>query len=356
MRALLIILISPFVVISSNTRLQAEILLEDIHVVAGGNGKSFMAKAPIEAIIDDTVWLYPVIKANVDGEECFFGECELFRLNGREIPKGSIRKWNEEAHGALALTWFRIIPERYSYMNDLPKGIIDSIGYEEVRFSPTSQWEHVLTGKPGTFRFRIEARYGEQVVASAGIENWTREGLLPDVLRISMRENKGNGDNVDYMTLFFGLPYIWGNTRSQVERSVGADCQDLVWFGLKRAGLVPQAQYDTHIHNVYRNKRIFDGFLDEDGTMSDAGNEPVVLEIKRGDVIRLAEFGHYGAIYRDCSAPTFFERLAGKHGKPNGILDGYDLVIHILFDEPKIETLERIVAKYYDNHIQVFRF
>ena len=101
---------------------------------------------------------------------------------------------------------------------------------------------------------------------------------------------------------------------------------------------------------IYRKKIIFDGYVMMDGRTIRKDSTNVDVSIKRGDVVRLAEYGHYGVIYKDCDKQSKVQESS------NGKLDNSDLVIHILFDKPRIESLGTLIWRYNDNHIQIFRF
>jgi hypothetical protein len=67
--------------------------------------------------------------------------------------------------------------------------------------------------------------------------------------------------------------------------------------------------------------------------------------VKPGDVVLWKR--HAGILLKDCSNPEGKDK-----GKPNGILDKYDIVIHTLFHEPKEEE----IGKAYTGPIKILRF
>ncbi|MCK4234182.1 hypothetical protein KAX75_07115 [candidate division WOR-3 bacterium] len=324
--------------------------LQEIYLVTRKNDETFDYDKSVEALFADVISVYPVIKALVDDKETYFSDFDSIRINGKVVPIDRIKRWNSEKYGKIEFFWYEIMPEKLSYQNNLSEGKIDKIEYRDVLTFSSIDWEQVLKGELGTRRFKVEVKYNSQRISTPGKENANNENLLPEVFRVSIRENKEGGDNVDYMTFFFNLPYIWGNSRNQVEHFIGVDCQDLAWFGLKEAGFVSEALYDHHIHDVYRKKIIFDGYVMMDGRTIRKDSTNVDVSIKRGDVVRLAEYGHYGVIYKDCDKQSKVQESS------NGKLDNSDLVIHILFDKPRIESLGTLIWRYNDNHIQIFRF
>jgi len=333
-----------------------EVTLLGIYLTARKNDDSFVSNKSVKARFIDVISVYPVIKALVNNKEIYFCKFDSVCINGKVLPVDKIKQWDSKKYGKIEFFWYEIVPDKFSYQNKLSTGRIDKIEYKELLSFSSEDWEQTLIGELGTRRFKLEARYNSKKISTPGKESANKENLLPKVFRVSVREDRGEGDNVDYMTYFFNLPYIWGNTLNQVEHFIGVDCQDLVWFGLKEAGVVPEAQYDHHIHDVYRKKMVFDGYVMMDGKTIGKDSTNVNVSIKRGDVVRLANFGHYGAIYKDCSKQSKKGNTKGESGKPNGKLDGSDLVIHILFYKPRIERLSTLIWRYNDNHIQIFQF
>jgi hypothetical protein len=205
-------------------------------------------------------------------------------------------------------------------------------------------WRYRVEQRPGTCRFRVRVRMAGQEVSSPGLRMLTHDGLLPSVPRVSIRENKAGGDNIDYMTMFLGVAFVYGSVARQVESFAAADCQDMVIFGLNRTG--ERLSYDEHIHVVRRDRMTFDGYIDQQGRTFDLRGRRTSVPIRRGDIIRYADFTHYAAVYRDRS----------EDDRPNGRLDLGDELIHTL-GEPAILRFGQVFTFTEPRwRIQVFRF
>jgi hypothetical protein len=327
---------------------QSGFVLDEAFIVANADGSRYARSADIECLAGDTIYLFPVLKCQIDGKIRYYSTLDSARINGKMVNTQQMEKWEiNKMHGIATIEWYDISATNLWYVNELQKGEMMDVNYCETLISSDTTWHKRIIAHTGTERYKVAIECDSQVISSGGIEKRNKNGSLPGVFRISARENLAAGDNVDYMTFFFNLPFIYGNSREQADNWVGIDCQDLIWFGLYRSGIVPTADYDNHIHYTHTEKKRFDGFL-INGVTCDTLCEPVTLPIERGDIVRLVEFGHYGTIYKD-SSPD--DTLNG-----NGVLDGSDLVIHILFSSPGIEMLSDITEKHNDRHIQIYRF
>jgi cell wall-associated NlpC family hydrolase len=130
------------------------------------------------------------------------------------------------------------------------------------------------------------------------------------------------------------LPYIYGNTEYQAENYIGLDCADFVIAAYRKAGHdVPY----THVTGLYKYSNVIAKEKDVKITNDDFYHKGKPLffgkDVKEGDLLMFAD-SHVGVLYEDKSDPK------GKfRGKADGILNKYDIMIHVYFDNPKQESL-----------------
>jgi hypothetical protein len=312
-----------------------QIDLEEVLLVSRSNHSVWSYQDDVEAKVGDTVFIYAIVRSSIDGRSVYFGEADSVRLGRERI---AVNRFPEQL-GRLEIRWFSVKAVDDWYVNEPGKAVTPVLVEDLVHRG----WVLKTGDRPGTFRFKVHINNGVDTVSSPGKESQRPGGLLPGVLRVSVREDKHAGDNVDYMTLFLNVPYIWGSTRRQVDSFVGVDCQDLVIYGLNRTGY--DLSYDRHIHITQKEHFVFEGFLGSDGKTYDKENGAREAPIRRGDIIRFPDVRHYAAIYEDTS----------PSGEPNGKLDMSDKVIESF---GKVDILRLDSADYMDPpmRIQVFRF
>jgi hypothetical protein len=311
---------------------QPQLRLKSVSVAVLRNGVQVVGPA-VEATVRDTIELLPVLEVDAGGVR-YFADAEKLMVGGRRVRASRF----ERGLPKPAIEFLDISPVMRFY-----RGGVGAPPVVFVERKVGNGWRHRLAGKPGTYRFRVRARLAGQEVSTPGAGKMTAEGL-PGAPRISIREDKGGGDNIDYMTMFFNVAFVYGSVRRQVENFTGADCQDMVIYGLNRTG--QRLSYDRHIHAVRRDRMTFDGLIDQQGQTYNLKGRRVDVSIRRGDVIRYADFAHYAAVYEDRSAK----------GPANGKLDLRDRVIQTL-GEPAIRGFDEVFGfTGPTQRIQVFRF
>ena len=292
---------------------ERSVALRDVDIVGQRSGDGLVSDGDIEARTDEPVVLHLVVRAEVDGEECYYSDVESLQLQGKTVRT---QRWPRE-NGPLRVQWYSVRPRLRFYVNRDHHN--DKIQFVEQPVRGV--WSLTIPHRGGTYRFRVQVSNRNGSVSTPGIESETQASLLPGVRRVSIRENRGGGDNIDFMTMFFNVAYVLGNTQSQVENFIGIDCQDLCIYGLNRTGW--NISYDADLHDQYRSHIVFDGSLDVLGRAYDLAGQPTAVPVRRGDVIHFPgpnRTGHYGAVYADRSLL----------GVPNGKLDFFDDVIHTL--------------------------
>jgi len=285
--------------------------IRDVAIVSQQAGEDYASDRDVETTTDVPVMLYAVVRAEANGMARYYSTAGSVVLDGKSIQTAP---WPRDK-GALQFEWFSLSPRLREY-NNVDKDGLDKVEFDErpVR----GGWSLAAPRRRGTYRFRVQASNGSGWVSTPGREAATREGSLPGVRRVSIRENRGGGDNVDFMTLFFKVAYVFGNTWSQANHFVGIDCQDLCIYGLNRTGW--NISYDINLHDAYRSRVVFDGYYDALGRTYDLDSARVSVPVRRGDIIHFATMGHYGTVYADRSLL----------GRANGRLDAFDDIIQTM--------------------------
>jgi len=344
-----------FLFLFSQTK--AQIQIEKVYIVS-----QVCRKDSIKSIPDDKP-KYPikdlenailgiVVEAKKDGKKVYFSEFDQFEINGKIVDDSLIEK-PENLEG-IEIRWYKVEPDRGSYSNEkIVNGKrvfqVDKIIYREIEWPcSTNCWKRFADVTPvfldkndvGTMRYKVEIKYDGKTFSTQSEDK---------AHRISVRGNTGN-EIIDWAYSFFNLPYIWGSTSKQVENYIGFDCADFVVAAGRKAGFnVPYTWTPDLPRYLEKITQLleFDS-LDEEGYYYDRNKEIAKFDeggVKPGDVVLWKR--HVGILLKDCSNPKGKDK-----GKPNGILDKYDIVIHTLFHEPKEEE----IGKAYIGPIKILRF
>jgi cell wall-associated NlpC family hydrolase len=197
----------------------------------------------------------------------------------------------------------------------------------------------------GTGRWKVAVELGSYVLATPGKEAAGQGGVLPGVRRVSRLGGTGNAI-VDSAMSLSGLPYIWGSAVvagvHQAERYIGADCADLVVAAWRLAGIgsaysavVPMIGRHSGSPGAVRIEGVRKGaYVDSRGNGIPVG--PHGVEPGAAVLWRLGPAGGKG------HAAILVEDR-GLHGEPNGLLDGSDLVLHAMWDEPRLEPVSEVL-------------
>ena len=294
-----------------------------------------------------------VIEAKKDGRTIYFSEFNRFKINGKIINE-PIEKPLED----MIVRWYKVEPYRGPYSNEKIVGgkkifQIDKIIYIESEWPCTTNcWKRIADVTPkfldkndvGTMRYKVEVLYNGKVFFTKGEDK---------AHRIMVKGNTGN-TIIDWAYSFFNLPYIWGSTKEQVENYIGFDCADFVVGVGRKAGFNIPYTWTKELPKYLENVTgwLDTDSLDEEGYYYDRdknlikfSENPKKGEVKVGDVVLWER--HSGILSKDRSNP-----LGKDKGKPNRILDKYDLVIHTLFHEPKEEE----IGEAYIGPIKILRF
>ncbi len=289
------------------------------------------------ARLDDKVRLGLVVEAIVDGEKVYFSESNDVII---EDKKEGNKPW---VYGDVTITWYKVEAEKPVYNNWWEGWFeFETPAYKETKVSE-KDWSILADAKPteklkdvneglGTIRYKVEFYYNGKKVSTPGKESTDYQGITNDVHKISFRKDDSF---TGWLTSFFNLPYIYGSTEYQVENSIGMDCADFVIAAYKKTG------YDTpytHVTGLYKYSDIIAKEKDVKITNEDFYHKGKPLafgkDVKEGDLLIFAD-SHVGVLFKDKSDPN------GKFkGEADGVLNKYDIMIHIYFDNPKYEKLD----------------
>ena len=310
-------------------------------------------------------------------------------LHRRQVRPAMIRPWSElEATlGPVELRWSAIEPHAWrregvkarngtstrfhSNVSLDPDTYGAWLGYDEIEYfatelgpwsrSPSRRRQPASARPPrpvddihdglGTMRYQVEARLADgRELATAGTDASDRAGILPSVHRVSLRRDD---TFLGYLTSYFMVPEVFGSAgvgrNHQTERFTGADCADVLTGALRRAG--HSRVWHTSVAGLTQYTRWVNrgATLSGDGavTSDDGGEFPEgEIAIQPGDIIRIDYGGsmaakaprawdHVAALYRDRSDPD------GPHaGGPDGVLDGFDLIVHMGHPHLVVEPLQ----------------
>lgn len=302
-------------------------------------------------------------------------------LGGRAVAETKRRTWRDA--GEPEFSWslveprgFRSVPAQngatsdyYSNVSVEPKTFGKWLGYDRIEYFETAiappatgaaarrlsalragtdertalEIKRELgTAHLGTLRYRARAALPSgAVVETPGASATDTYGILPSVHRVSIR---AGDDFLGYLGAYLLVPEVFGSAgggaQHQTERYTGADCADVMVGALRKSG-----RRDVPYTNVASLPQ-FATLVEEPVTLDAAGRSPRPLAAARvGDLIRIDYGGvlvghtprgwdHVAAWWQDRSDPA-----GPARGGPDGLLDGFDLVIHMGHPRLVIEPL-----------------
>jgi len=312
-----------------------------VHLVASVDD-SVATDRPAYARADQHVTIHAVIESG----KHVFGDVSEARLGGHTIHPEAL------AHAPqFSIAWNRIEPAAASYSNtDGGEFHFTAIDYEptaiadahetalaaDVRPTLTTDYGHGV----GTMRFQAVITQGDTTIASPGSEARRGRGsggLTDAVLRVTIRRDD---TYLGYLTEMYGQPYIWASAglsdaTHQSERLEGSDCADFVVYGARRAGKQLAYTWTGGLPQI--TKLLSAGTRGDDGIYRDAAGKPLPFP-KPGDLILFPR--HVGALVEDRGTI--------------GVLDDKDLMVHTLFDSPKVQPIAD--SGYADKAVELRRF
>ncbi len=280
----------------------------------------------------------------------------------RPLPAGTRIQWSTvEPHG------YRITPARngatsdfYSNVSTTPATFgrwlgFDAIDYFERVVRPFGDADPiaatVTAGEPdaqpladlGTIRYKAEVELPGVAtdLVTPGAEATDTYGITAAVHRVSRRRGD---DFLGWLSSYLLVPEVFGSAGTgrghQTDRFTGADCADVMVGALRRTGRLDREYTNVAGLPAYAATIAAAVELDEHGTPAHP-----IPDVRPGDLIRIdyggtlahhtpRDWDHVAALWEDRSDPA-----GPAHGGPDGLLDGFDLVIHMGHPRLVIEPL-----------------
>ena len=263
------------------------------------------------ASLDESVFLYAVLKAKYSGSLAYFTASDTVRIGRTALPGRLVKPWPLACQPTIR--WYKVEPIHNSYSYVKRSNPID---YAETPFArgwrvradvhPThlgDQFKEVRSGI-GIMRYKATLRLKDRQVSTPGREALSNGGISKKLHNITHRPHTGKV--TDYAFELFNTPYIWGSMGYQVDGHVGVDCADLVVYALRRSGR--KIDY-TWSKGLVADRRRFAKIKDG--------------RVRVGDILYHGR--HVGMLHEE---------------NGNGKLDGADKVVHTLFHEPEVVTVQ----------------
>lgn len=296
----------------------------------------------------------------------FYSDLEDVVVEGRRLGGDELQDL-AELPGFQKVWWYKVEAKKNSYMNSSDnEGWWADIRYGETLFemgeegmvgvdvAPTRHDGVRMDGvQLGTMRFKASVEMEDFVLCTPGARSRGKAGTLPGVLRVSRKGGTGHRI-VDHALSLANLPYIWGSApvkgkshpgSHQSEQYIGADCADMVvaaWrlsgaSDLEYSGAVPMVrQLASTGHGIRVGGRhggvLLDG-SDREIRLGPGGARPGSAVMWRFGPSKRK--GHSALLVRD----------RGRGGEPDGMLGDEDLVLHTMWDTPRLQPLGEVMGQ-----------
>ena len=326
-----------------------------IQIISSINDSVYTIDSKI-ASIDDDIKLSIVFNQKLQNNIINYSPVENLSIVESGISNNDIVHWDEV--GESSIKWYKIEEANGDYYsNTEPTWHWENIPYKETEIvewrnqfivtadvTPTVFKPVFCNGKiTGTMRYKAVLNIDGDTFSTPGKDSKYRGSISNKVHRISL---KGNTDSkiINFALAMCNLPYIWGSAsftgskwdNHQAELFIGADCADFAVAAYQMAGY--QLAYDS-IKDRTKTKIIAKQATHQNGNYLDAQNDVIIVGengIHPGDFVYWGKV-HVGLYYEDKSDPE-----SSYRGKRDGIFNKFDLVIHTLYAEPKIESISEI--------------
>lgn len=315
--------------------------------------------------LDNPFSIVILIKVTEEDRTLYYSPVTNIQLKGVTIPRDKILPITDL--NISSIKWYKVEEATGGYYSNTdPEWHWDDIKYKETEVREWRNLSYVIPNvgpsviEPvycdgntvGTMRFKVEVTIGEETYSNPGKDSKYRGSISQDVHRISI---KGNTDNevINFAYALCNLPYIWGSEsftgskwdNHQAELFIGADCADFCVAAHQLAG--NQLPYDS-IKDLSHTKIIAKENSSNNGIYLNDSGDPIKVGI---DGVQVGDFVywdkvHVGLFLQDKSDPS------GEYkGNADGIFNRWDLVIHTLFKEPRVEP----VGEAYYGKLTVYR-
>ena len=296
-----------------------------VHIVASIDGGD-ASDRPAYARADQTVKLYAVVRAS----NAYYSDAPSPSLGGKRVDVQPIVR-----APAISIAWHKLEPTTANMSNTATGAFrFEAIDYRATAIDggtgsisadvrPTLTPDH--GDGVGTMRYQLAVTQGDRTLVTAGSEARRGRGsggLTDAVMRVTVRRDD---TYLGFLTEMYGQPYVWASAGTsdsahQSERLEGSDCADLMVYGARRMGKRVSYTWTGGLPQV--TKLLAAGTRSEDGIYRDKHGKPLPYT-QAGDLVLFPR--HVGA-------------LAEDKGE-SGVLDDQDLMIHTLFDSPKLQKI-----------------
>jgi hypothetical protein len=297
------------------------------------------------ATVTATITLYAVLEAqDGEGRTWYFTEAPTLRFGEQEVPADRLLSPAALVPRDVAIAWYKLEPGAGSYADrSTPLAWVRTPWGEGWRrgadVHPTvlpDQFPELASGL-GVMRFQAEARWGDAVLSSPGLDPAARGGVARDAARVTMLP-----DLPRWLPQLFALvntPYLWGNLAWHADDQVASDCADFVVAAWRRAGR--RVGYTNSWGMRKHARAVIDlPAADRDDAYLDRRGRRVPFApggVRPGDVISWSR--HVGVLLRDSCTGEPADLFSDCTG--NGYLDASDLVIHTVWKPPTVEGIRR---------------
>ena len=336
------------------------------HIISSINDGNYTIDSKT-ASIDDVVKLSIVCSQKSDNKIIIYSN-----FNNLEIEYSGVNVCETKPLielGKVSIKWYKI-EERdgNDYSNTAPTWHWENIPYKETEVigwrdqfivvadvTPTVFDPVFCNGKiVGTIRYKAVLNIDGDSYSTPGKDSRYKGSISNKVHRISLKGNT-ECEVINFALALCNLPYIWGSAsftgsvwdKQQAELFIGADCADFAVAAHQLAG--KQLPYDC-IKDQFHTKIIAKQHSQQNGNYLTSQEEFISIGdngVQTGDFIYWGR-AHVGLFYADKSDPE-----SSYAGEADGKFNQWDLVIHTLFAEPKIECISDI-PNYGD--LTVYRF
>ncbi|MAH48155.1 hypothetical protein CMI37_20190 [Candidatus Pacearchaeota archaeon] len=322
--------------------------IKNVHITSQVD-QNMASTSSKNAKFGQNVNLHAIIEASQGDSTFYLGTPDSADIHGKKVFP---QKWNHK-YGDLGIQWSKVEPKKTFFPENITPSYQETL--QDCRqweipldVSPTQPLEHEvesqleelglikINNSPdlGTMRYKLKINYDDSTYSTPGKESTDKFGIKDNVHRISLRKDD---TELGWAYAWMNLPYIWGarstNDQSppehhQTERFIAQDCADLMvgaarFSGKKHLPYTWSYGLINHSNTIAKVEDIDDhfNFLNKKGEFIRYGDQPG--QVKIGD--KLLSTRHVGFLAQD----------SGPYGEPDGILNGYDVMFHTLFNSPK---------------------
>ena len=298
--------------------------------IVGEEGKADGRRKYVKA--GEPVTLYAVVKVKTEGADVVYSQAP--GIKRAHAPA----EW--PAACPVTLAWSKVEAKVESY-NNAYSAPPSTISYAETEWK--SGWSVPADVHPtlmhddfadvghglGTMRYKLTATTAAQTLATEGTECRESGAVCRRVHTVAYRKDNSY---LGYLHELFNCPYIYGSKRikggHQSDVLVGSDCADFAVYGKRRQRGKKKFGY-TYTGGLYKlAKRRWKVSLDDEQFYVDKKKRRLTFgdgeTIRPGDLINF-EGGHVGVLVKDDG---------------DGYLDTGDLIMHTLFREPEIVSID----------------